>query len=84
MQPFYRPSVKEVQLAISEVSRIRLRHAKVHAIHSIASCFIGYESLIKEGTWSQNLQRGFDEQLLRARLIDKTGVDTPVLFAIAS
>jgi hypothetical protein len=84
MQPFYRPSLKEVQAAISEVSRIRSTHGDVHGIHSIACCFVGYESLLKDGTWSQNLQRGFDRQLLRARYIDKMGVDTPAPFALAS
>lgn len=76
MQPFYRPSVKEVEAANTEVGLIRSRHTSVHAIHSIACCFVGYESLIRKGTWSQKLQRGFDEQLLRARFIDQTGEDT--------
>lgn len=83
MQPFYRPSLKEAQAALTEVNRICSRHADVHALHSIASCFIGYESLIQIGTWSQKLQRGFDQQLIRARLIDQTGVDTPAPFALA-
>jgi hypothetical protein len=67
--------MREAQAATAEVGFIRSRHGGVHAIHSIACCFLGYESLLIRGTWSQKLQRNFVEQLVRARVIDKTGFD---------
>jgi hypothetical protein len=72
-----RPTLDEIDNAITEAEAVRSRHDGVHVIHSCVTVLRFCRTFLIQNEWSETASESFDKTLTKVRCIDRTGFWLP-------